>query len=126
MIFIFGGAYQGKLDFALDSFGAEKTVFRCAADGAPEPDLKADIIYGYHELVLALLRAGIEPCEYTRSLLAALEDKMVICDDISSGVVPIDPEMRAWREAAGRCSAILAARSKGVYRVFCGIGTHIK
>ena len=126
MIFIFGGAYQGKLDFALERFGSDKTVFRCPADGAPEPDFDADIIYGYHELVLALIRAGLDPCEYTRSTLNTLDGKIVVCDDISSGVVPIDPEMRAWREAAGRCSAILAARSKSVYRVFCGIGTQIK
>ena len=124
MILIFGGAYQGKLDFARERFGEAKTVCTCAADGKLSGD--ADIIYGWHELVLGLIRAGVDPVSFTKERLPRIADKIVICDDISSGVVPVDPELRAWREAIGRCMGLLAGNSDEVWRVFCGIGTRIK
>ena len=43
MILIFGGAYQGKLDYAQKNFDI-KTVCDCS-DGAA-PDFAADAIYG--------------------------------------------------------------------------------
>ena len=124
MVFIFGGAYQGKLEFARELFGADKTVFECTLEG--KPAFAADIIYAYHTLILSLIRSGTDPCEYTRNSLDKLKSKIIICDDISSGVVPVEPEMRAWRESVGRCMGIISANSDRVYRVFCGIGTKIK
>ena len=47
MILIFGGAYQGKLDYAKKNFDI-KTVCDCS-DGAV-PDFAADAIYGIEAL----------------------------------------------------------------------------
>ena len=48
MILIFGGAYQGKLDYAKKNFDI-KTVCDCS-DGAV-PDFAADAIYGIEGFV---------------------------------------------------------------------------
>jgi len=124
MILIFGGAYQGKLDFARELAGEDKSIYRALPDEIP--DFSAHIIDGFHNAVLALIRSGIDPCEYTLDNLSELSVKVIVCDDISSGVVPVDPEMRAWREAVGRCMGILSRNAGDIYRVFCGIGTKIK
>lgn len=123
MVLIIGGAYQGKLDYALASYG-EGSVYRCADE--PSADLSADIIDGFHRLVLAQLRNGVDTREYILKNLDALKSKIIISDDISCGVVPIDPEMRQWREAAGRSLALLAGHADEVVRVFCGLGSRIK
>ena len=125
MILIFGGAYQGKLDFAREKFNvSDGDVMRVKDETAIESDKKC--INGYHALVLSQLRAGIGPLEYLAENIENLKDKIIICDDVSSGVVPIDYETRAWREACGRCATLLSKRADEVWRVFCGIGTKLK
>ena len=70
------------------------------------------------------LRAGGEPADELRTL--DFSDKILLCEDISCGVVPIDPEQRAWREAVGRMNAMLAARAERVTRIFCGLPMELK
>lgn len=71
------------------------------------------------------LRAGgKEPADELRTL--DLSDKILLCEDIACGVVPIDPEQRAWREAVGRMNAMLAARAERVTRIFCGLPMELK
>lgn len=125
MILIFGGAYQGKLAYAKQSFGPQLTVTQCREDDAA-PDLSAAILNGYHLLVLAQLREGIDPCAYLEACRDDLREKIILCDDISCGVVPTDEESRRWREAVGRCMGMLSRRADSVIRVFCGIGMKLK
>ena len=42
------------------------------------------------------------------------------------GVVPVDKNGRAAREAAGRLGCLLAQRADAVVRVFCGIPVYLK
>ncbi len=125
MKLIFGGAYQGKLDYALKHFDADASVYQCA-DTELEIDFSKTIVNSLHRLVLAQLRNGIDPCRYIEEHLDRLQSTIVICDDISCGVVPMDAEMRAWREAVGRVLMTLAKHSEKVVRVFCGLGTQMK
>ena len=53
-------------------------------------------------------------------------DSVVICEDIFCGVVPVDPEMRAWREATGRMMNELCRHADRVVRLFCGIPQVLK
>ena len=124
MILVIGGAYQGKLDYAMEKYPG-KSIFQCEIDN-PLLDLTADVINSLHLLVLAQIRDGKDPPEYLLGLLPQLKDKTLICDDISCGVVPIDPEMRRWRESVGRCLALLSKNADEVVRVFCGIGSRLK
>ena len=125
MNLVIGGAYQGKLDFARDAFGHDKKVFICTPE-TDRPDEAADIISAFHLLVLSLLRRGTDPCRWLENEMRGFAGKTILCDDISCGVVPVDAEARAWREAAGRCLGMLARNADTVTRVFCGIGTRLK
>ena len=125
MILVFGGAYQGKLDYVREHYGRDKTVFQCT-DSTMAVDFSRDIINALHWLVLAQLRHGIDPGEDWAKNTALWESKIIICDDISCGIVPMDQEMRLWRETTGRLLNDLARRSDEVIRVFCGLGTKLK
>ena len=124
MLLIIGGAYQGKLDYVKEVY-PDKTVFHCGAEN-PDIDLSADIINALHLAALAQIRAGTDPVLYLNDKLPELDNKIIICDDISCGVVPMDAEARLWRESVGRCLNLLAKRADEVVRVFCGIGSRIK
>ena len=53
-------------------------------------------------------------------------DSVLIATDISCGVVPVDPLMRAWREACGRMNNLLAEEADEVWRLFCGLPQRLK
>lgn len=124
MKLIIGGAYQGKLDYAKEMFQI-KAVFTCREDLA-ELDFTADAIDGLQQFVLACVHQGIEAKEYLTAHRAQLEDKVIICTDISQGIVPIDAHQRAMREMTGRAMVYLAKEADQVIRVFCGLGQTIK
>lgn len=125
MVLVFGGAYQGKLEYVIRNYGIqENEIFHC--DDASEIDFSGRVVYGFEKLVLNLVKSGADPLDHLKRNLDKMKDKIIICTDISCGVVPIDPVLRQWREAAGRCMALLAANAESVIRVFCGIGTVLK
>lgn len=51
---------------------------------------------------------------------------VVIATEVGGGVVPIQPQERAAREAAGRLNCLLAARAETVVRVFYGLPLVLK
>ena len=124
MTLVIGGAYQGKLEYVMEKHQG-RTVFQCDIETA-KPDLSADVINSLHLMTLAQIRAGIDSLTYINEKLPEMKDKIIICDDISCGVVPIDPETRQWRETAGRCLALLSKNADEVIRIFCGIESRIK
>lgn len=126
MIFIIGGSYQGKREYALEKFGLTgQDVFVCTED-TREIDFGKRVIAHIERFALGCVRRGEEPKEYWMKHLGQLEDAILIADDVSCGVVPIDATIRAWREATGRANNYLAGEADQVIRVFCGLGQVIK
>lgn len=123
MILIFGGAYQGKLDYAKENYRFE-TVCDCS-DGR-EPDFSADVIYGIEGFVLECAKAGKEARQVFEETEGEWAGKILIITDTSQGVVPIDKDVRAFREMNGRLMLYLADKADSVIRVFCGIGKRLK
>ena len=124
MILIIGGAYQGKLDYAQTALGVKTDqVFSCAGR---KIDFSKRCIYRLEEYSLACVRAGVEPAEEMKTFREQWKDSVLICQDISSGVVPMDPEMRQWRNANGRLCQYLAGQADRVIRVFCGLEQRLK
>jgi len=125
MILIFGGAYQGKLDYALQRFNlTDEDVYRCGESDGPPQNKK--IIYELDRWILDLVTADIDIEKAARQFMEINPGAIVICNDISCGVVPVDPVMRKWREAVGRALAMLSQKSDEVTRLFCGIPTRLK
>lgn len=118
MVLLIGGAYQGKLAFARARYNLQDSdIFTCT--GA-QLDTDCRCIEHLERYTLACVKAGIAPSA------EGLSGKILICDDISCGVVPMDKTERAWREATGRFLTALSEKADTVTRVFCGLPLELK
>lgn len=126
MILIFGGSFQGKLDYAKKEYGIqEKDVYHCDGESMVL-DFDKKIINNMERFILACIREGTDPKECIDEHIDKLSDKIIICDDISQGVVPLNEIEREWREMTGRCMVYLGHRADRIVRVFCGIPEIVK
>ena len=126
MIFIIGGSDQGKRAFARETLGLSEGDFLICSEDTREIDFRFRCIAHIERFALGCVQRGESPEDYWRAHLDRLDGKVLIADDISCGIVPVDATLRAWREANGRANAFLAGRAERVWRVFCGLGQVIK
>lgn len=138
MELVTGGAFQGKLDYAVKKYGLmEPEICECTEDA--DPDFSAVCLTHYERYVMRCLRNGTQPrtefgggycCVNGVCSFNGGEDGpgplVIIMDDIFCGVVPADPELRAWRELCGRTLTALAKNAEEVTKLFCGIPKKIK
>lgn len=109
MILIIGGYASGKRKFAEKNFG------------------KLEISNNIYDEKPVLF--DLQDCDenYSEELISALlNKKIVICNEIGSGIVPICEKERQKRENIGKITIELAKNATEVYRVFCGLGQKIK
>lgn len=124
MVLVFGGAYNGKLGFVKEQFNvSEDDIFYC---GVNEIDFSKKVICGLHKFTYNNILKEINSLQYIKENINLFKDKIIISDEISSGIVPLKKEDRMWREETGRCLQYLSKESSCVYRIFCGIPTIIK
>ena len=124
MILVFGGAYNGKNDFVKEKFNInEDHIFYCKDDTI---DFSKKVICGLHKFTYNNVLKNINSLDYIKNNINLFEGKIIICDEISSGIVPLKKEERMWREETGRCLQYLSKESSCIYRIFCGIPTIIK
>ena len=120
MILIIGGAYQGKLDFAKETF--------CITDGdiytchSKEIDFSKHCIYKIEEFTVHC----DDPIGYFEAHRKAWKDSILIMQDIFCGVVPMGAENRAWRQRTGRLAQYLSKEAGQVSRIFCGLEQRLK
>lgn len=111
MILIVGGEGSGKRTFA------ESLGYCQIADGVLDDSPAVCHIEKLVEENLAGADALLE-------LLARKE--VVICNEVGSGVIPVERERRLGREATGRLCVRLAKKADCVVRMVCGIPSVIK
>ena len=102
MIFITGPLYSGKREYA-------RLLLGCTRE-----ELAQRAVWDVQELA-----AGCGD-------LAALAQQLARNEVVIGGVVPVDKNERAARDAAGRLGCLLAQRADAVVRVFCGIPVYLK
>ena len=124
MELIIGGAYQGKLEYAQEKLHID-SHFECTLETG-DIDFTCGCVTHLERYALSCLRSGKSPVEQLKECENAWQGCVLISDDISQGVVPIDAEMRAWREETGRMLNYLSGKAEHVHRVFLGIGQVIK
>ena len=120
MILIIGGAHQGKLEFAKETFGLKEEDINICTPG--EIDFSKRCIYGIEEFTWG----HPDPKAYFREHREAWEDSILILRDVFCGVVPMDPETRLWRQKTGRLAQYLSKEAKQVSRIFCGLEQRLK
>ena len=124
MILIFGGAYNGKLEFVKEKYDIDnEDIFFCT-----DEHLKFDkkVLCGLHVFTRACVLKNINSLEVLDDNINLLKDKIIICDEINSGIVPMDKLDRAWREETGRALQFLTKYSSSVYRIFFGLQEELK
>ena len=109
MIFIIGGAFQGKTEYAKQQFGSSY-----------------EIVDHYHLCVREQLERGADCLLEAQRLLSTDRDLVIISNEIGYGLVPMEAEERIYRETVGRVNCFLAKEAEQVIRIVCGIGTRIK
>ena len=124
MILIYGGAFQGKTQYAMRNYLLENQDIYFCEDNTIDFSKKA--INGLHIFILKALMSGQDPEQYISDNLEKFKDKIILVDDISCGVVPLTPLERKWRESTGKCIRLLASECESVIRIFCGFAQFLK
>lgn len=114
MIFIVGGVYQGKREYALENYQDNY-----------------NIIEGYQHKVREQLRAKKDPIKEAEKFLEENSrentgELVIISDEVGCGLVSVDAFEREYTEQTGRVNCYLAEHANQVIRVICGIGKRIK
>ena len=124
MMLVTGGCFQGKTQYACETFGISKEE---AADGAvcPMEELyRTKLLYHFHEYIRRMMKAGQE---FSVERLKQENPKVIlVTNELGCGVVPVDQFDRAYREKTGRICCQIAREAVQVHRVVCGIGTVMK
>ena len=139
MHLIIGGRHMGKLEYARGIYG-----------NAPVCDLSSEPLSAFEEKIIAAriivnlqdgvrrllekekekenLGEGMEkPArDFFVSLLRQTKGKVLIGDEVGSGIVPVDPFERLWRDETGLLYQALAAQADVVDRVWAGIPCRLK
>ena len=124
MKLIIGGMYQGKLDYALNKYNLGiKDVYKCKDDTI---DYNKKVIYKFNLYIYYLIKEGLDPVDEVLNNLEKFKDKIIISDEISSGVVPMDKMDRLYRDKVGVILNRLASESDSVVRIFCGLEEKLK
>ena len=121
-ILIVGGACQGKREYAQKAFGLNEREILPWNEEREAASCIADL----HLRVRACLKKGLTQQEVLEKLLPFCQGKIVLCDDIFCGVVPLDALERQWREVTGRLLCRLAQEADSVIRMQCGLPQAIK
>ena len=129
MILITGGTSSGKATFARNL---------AAQHGWREDDVAfnvEELLWGQVKGADQIAPAGDDAADHTNSkalsatpeLIERLAAKAIVtCSEVGAGIVPLDAQERAWREAVGRMSCELASQADVVVRMVCGIPVVLK
>ena len=109
MVLILGGAGAGKKEYARSLGFTDADFTTDVSDGKP-------VLYDLETIV----RGADVPFD------ALLRKKLILCREVGSGVIPMDPKEREWREAVGRLCCALAKEATAVVRVVAGIPVALK
>ena len=112
MILVIGGYAAGKRSYVRDALGYSDAQM---ADGVLDA---RSVIYNAQTLAA---RMAVD------ELLEALcQKEVVVCNEVGGGLIPMNAEDRAAREAAGRLCILLAQRAQRVVRIVCGLPQTLK
>lgn len=129
MILITGGTSSGKATFARNL---------AAQHGWSEDDVAfnvEELLWGQVEGAGQIAPAGDDAAGHadnkapsaTPELIERLAAKAIVtCSEVGAGIVPLDAQERAWREAVGRMACELASQADVVVRMVCGIPVVLK
>lgn len=126
MKLMIGGACQNKRQAACEVWNIELREIIDGASCGFDEIFCCRAVSDFHIFIRRMLAEGKNPAELISKLSAQNPDIMIISDEIGYGIVPMDKDLRAWRECTGRICCEIAACSEEVVRVTAGIPQVIK
>lgn len=129
MRLITGGAYQGKLEYALTISGVQKTEIVDGAVCSEEEMWIKPLINHFHLWIKRMLLEGKnaeEMDQILQQIWTKNPDVIILVDELGCGIVPMEAFDRNYRETTGRLCTRIAKEAEEVHRVICGIGMVIK
>lgn len=126
MDFIIGGGCQGKWEYVKREYGLTEDDVVCAANIKNNELSGKCCLTEFHLYIRQLLESGQNIEENISGLFQKNDIRVIISNEVGYGIVPVDAKERAYREAVGRASCMLAAKADKVVRVISGIGVIIK
>ncbi len=115
MVIVVGGYASGKRTYVKSLGYADADMSDGVLDERP-------VLLNLQNLIAAASN-DVQP----EALAQSVADKEVVaCCEVGNGIVPLDPDERAWREQVGRTLNILSERADSVVRMVCGIPVTLK
>jgi adenosylcobinamide kinase/adenosylcobinamide-phosphate guanylyltransferase len=125
MIFVIGGAFQGKTEFVKEHFHIPDKDIVDGKSCEFYEIYKAKAIKHFESIVYRLIKVNQPVLPVLERLLEENTRGIIISTEIGCGLVPVDAFEREYREAVGRSCCQIAKRAEQVYRVQCGIAVKI-
>ena len=113
MMLVIGAMASGKLDYVRSLGYGKEDISDGVLDGRP-------VLYNLQDIVFA------NPAESPALFAPLMLKEVVVCNEVGSGVIPVDARGREAREACGRLCNRLAANADRVVRLVCGIPVALK
>ena len=126
MIFIIGGACQGKKRYAEQRFGISPSGWTSGETCSCDDVLSATALCDLQSLLRHLLDEGSDVLTIAQEWIDKNPDLILTCDEVGCGIVPLAKQERIYRDTVGQVCCLLADASTEVHRVHCGIGQRIK
>ncbi len=126
MDLIIGGAYNSKLDFALQHYELKKSDLENGAECDFDNAFSKKGLYNLHLLIKRMIISNIYDYDNIINKIISSNMDIVICNEVGSGVVPINEIDCKMREYTGKTLALLSNYCSRVIRVYYGIPHIIK
>jgi adenosylcobinamide kinase/adenosylcobinamide-phosphate guanylyltransferase len=126
MWLITGGAYQGKLEYALKMKSIHSEDILDGATCEYEKLMEKPLVNHFHLWIKRMLLQEKDVNVLMDQILQQNPEIIIIVDELGCGIVPMDAFDRNYRETTGRICCRIAKEAKEVRRVMCGIGMVIK
>lgn len=113
MILVIGAIASGKLNYVKSLGYSDKDIADGVIDERPVINNLQDMIFS-------------DPRGAGDFFNLLLQKEVIVCNEVGSGIIPINRTEREAREAVGRLCNQLAREAKIVIRMVCGIPNVIK
>lgn len=120
MILFVGGRASGKVDAAKELLSIEPQ------EVTAKQALTTPAINHLENIIEALLENEQSVPDFLTRLINENPSAIILCDEVGSGIVPLNRKDRVLREEIGKACCYLQKHSTAVYRVVCGIAIKIK
>lgn len=113
MLLVIGAEASGKRDYVKSLGYTDEDISSSLQDDCP-------VLDQLHRLIAR------EPLDCEAWLSKLLDKRVVICNEVGSGIIPDTREGRLCREQTGRMCVLLARQADHVVRMVCGIPVILK